>query len=126
MHSARPGPTTTIASLLLTPLPATLQAQMQRLRAGLPEQALEEELLGWEDDLEAASTPAQLKGLLGSLEAALKEDSLSPHYQRSPKLVALAWPACGEPAWPDRSKGPSVACPYLGSPCLRRPLLHRH
>ena len=103
VHPARSNSTITITSLLLTPLPATLQAQMQRLRAGLPEQALEEDLLGWEDDLEAASTPAQLKGLLGSLEAAVKEDSLSSHYQRSPNLVPLAWPACGELAWPYHS-----------------------
>ena len=57
---------------------------------------MEEGLLGWEDGLEAAATPAQIKGLLGSLEAALHEDWLSAHYQRTPKLVALAWPACGE------------------------------
>ena len=51
-----------------------MQAQMQRIRAALPESALQEELLGWEDDLEAAATPAQLKSLLGSLEAGLAEE----------------------------------------------------
>ena len=74
-----------------------MQAQMQRIRAALPESALQEELLGWEDELEAAATPAQLKSLLGSLEAGLAEEGLSTLFSRTPKLVALAWPALGEP-----------------------------